>query len=73
MSTPAQVGKHEWKAALEEARAANAEMRTVLKRLVREGGPLAQALTQLMVLNLMDNEAALSRLEQIGRNTERRG
>jgi len=71
MSTPAQIGKREYYAALEQAREANAEARKALKRMVSEGGPLIQALINLVVLAMSENDQALNRLEEIGRNTKR--
>ena len=70
MSTPAQMGKSEWRNAMRRAREANDELRGVLRRLTREGGPLVQALVNQAVLSVMDNESALNRLEEIGRNTK---
>lgn len=71
MSTPARVGKNEWRAALKAARSANTEMRALTKRLWRESSsPLIQALAGQIALNLSDNDQALNRLEEIGRNTD---
>ncbi len=69
MSTPAQVGKNEWRAALRAARQANESLRGLLKRVMREGGPLAQALVGAAALEVAELEHALSRLEEIGRQT----
>ncbi len=68
MSTPAQPGKREYQAAIRAARQANAEVREALKRMMREGGPVVQALVAKASLSLLDNENALGRLDEIGRN-----
>ena len=67
MSTPAQIGKREHAAAIRQARDANSELRETLKRIMREGGPVVQALVGKASLSVLDNENALSRLEEIGR------
>jgi hypothetical protein len=73
MSTPARVGKNEWRAALKAARNANAEMRAVTKRIWRESSsPLLQALAGQLALSLSDNDQALNRLEEIARNTDKK-
>jgi hypothetical protein len=70
MSTPAQVGRNEWRHAIQAARQANDDMRGLLKRMLREGNPVVQALAGQAALVLMDNETAISRLDEIGRNTK---
>jgi hypothetical protein len=70
VSTPAQVGGYEWKSGLKRARAANEELRGLLKRMLREGGPVVQALAGRAALAVLDNENALQRLEEIGRQTK---
>jgi hypothetical protein len=71
MSTPAQPGKREYQAALRKAREANADLREALKRMMREGGPVVQALVGKASLSLLDNENALGRLDEIGRQIDR--
>jgi hypothetical protein len=71
MSTPAQPGKREYQAALRQAREANADLREALKRMMREGGPVVQALVGKASLSLLDNENALGRLDEIGRQIDR--
>ena len=70
MSTPAQAGKYEWRHAISAAREANEELRGLIRRLMREGNPMAQALAGQAALVVMDNEMALSRLDEIARNTK---
>lgn len=73
MSNPAQVGGYEWKATLKKAQAANDDARATLKKILRESGsPLVQALAGQLALCLMDGDSALDRLEEIGKNTEKR-
>ena len=69
MSKPAQVGKREYQAAIRAAREANNQMRELLKRIMHEGGPAIQGLVGRASLTLLDNEQAVARLEEIGRNT----
>jgi hypothetical protein len=71
VSTPARIGKNEWRATIRSARQANEALRNLLKRIMREGSPMVQALTGTAALEVADLENALSRLEEIGRNTER--
>lgn len=72
MGTPAQPGKREFVAALKKARLANCQLRELLKRLLHEGTPGIQILVGRASLMLLDNENALNRLEEIGRNSSRR-
>lgn len=68
MGTPAQIGKTEYRSALDQAREANVELRQVLKRLVHENpSSLVQALAGRAALALGDNDEALNRLDEIGR------
>ena len=69
MSTPAQVGKNEWRATIRVARQANESLRGLLKRVMREGGPLVQALAGTAALEVAEIEHALSRLDEIGRQS----
>lgn len=69
MGTPARIGKREYTAAIHEARQANQGMRELLKRIMAEGGPVVQALAGRAGLLVLDNEHALARLEEIGRNS----
>lgn len=70
MSNPAQLGKNEWKNAVKTAQDANTEIRGLLKRMMREGDPVVQALAGQAALAVLDNENALSRLQEIGQNTK---
>jgi len=68
MSTPAQIGKNEYKAALAKGREANREIRRLLQRLMQESNSsLIQALAGKISLAVGDNDEALIRLEEIGR------
>jgi len=70
MSSPAQIGRNEWRSSIRTAQDANSELRALLKRIMREGGPVVQALVGQAALTVMDNEHALNRLDEIGRNTK---
>lgn len=71
MGTPAQIGKAEYKAALENCRAANRELRQTLKRIMREGhSSLIQALVGQASLSLGDSDEALNRLAEIGQRSK---
>jgi len=73
VSTPAQIGRNEWRAAVAKAQASNDELRGLLRRMMRDGGPVVQALVGQAALVLADNDRAVDRLAEIGRNSERRG
>jgi hypothetical protein len=70
MSTPAQVGKNEWRSAVQVARDANNELRRILKRMLNEGSPVVQALVGQAAMAVLENESAMKRLEEIGRQTK---
>lgn len=71
MSTPAQIGKNEYQAALAKGREANRAIRSMLKRLMQESGSnLVQALTGRIALELGENDEALERLDEIGRRNK---
>lgn len=68
MSTPAQIGKNEYQAALAKAREANREIRRTLKRIMQESNSsLIQALAGKVSLAVSDNDEAVERLDEIGR------
>lgn len=68
MSTPAQIGKHEYRAALAQLRKANSEIRYFLKRINREtNSSLIQALVGNISLAVGDNDEAINRLDEIGK------
>jgi len=70
MSTPAQIGKNEWKAALTSGRMANRDTRQALRRLLSaSNSPAVHALVAQISLALSDNDDALNRLDEIGRNS----
>jgi hypothetical protein len=70
MSTPAQVGKSEWKAALVDARNASQDIRKAFKELNQEGSGLIRALVGQGAIALVELNEAISRLEEIDRNTK---
>lgn len=68
MSTPAQIGKNEYQAALAKGRGAQREIRKILKRIMHESGSsLVQALTGKVALELGEIDEALERLDEIGK------
>ncbi len=72
MSTPAQIGKNEYRAAITRGRNANREARGHLKRIVSEtSSNLIRALVGNVLLALSENDEAIERLDEIGRNAKR--
>lgn len=70
MSTPAQIGKNEWKAALSLGRMANRDARQALRRLLSaSNSPAIHALVAQLSLALSESDDALNRLDEIGRNS----
>lgn len=68
MSTPAQIGKNEYNAALAKAREANRNVRKELRRLMQESSSsLIQALAGKISLAIGDNDEAIERLDEIGK------
>lgn len=68
MSTPAQIGKNEYQAALAKGREANREIRRMLKRIMQESNSsLIQALAGKISLAVGDNDEAMERLDEIGK------
>lgn len=68
MSTPAQVGKQQYKAALNDARRANVNGRQILRRLMNEApSQLIRALAGQLAMELSDNDSALNQLDEIGK------
>jgi hypothetical protein len=68
MSTPAQIGKNEYNAALAKGRLANREVRGTLRRIMQESNSnLIRALAGSILLELSANDEALERLDEIGR------
>lgn len=68
MSTPAQIGKNEYCAALAKGREANREIRKVLRRIMQDSSSaLIQALAGKISLAVGDSDEALERLDEIGR------
>lgn len=66
MSTPAQIGKNEYQAALAKGREANREIRRMLKRIMQESNSsLIQALAGKISLAVGDNDEAMERLDEI--------
>ena len=71
MSTPAQIGKNEYRAALASGRMANRSMRAALRQMLNtSNSPAVHALVAQMSLAIADNEEALNRLDEIGRNSK---
>jgi ribosomal protein S7 len=68
MSTPAQIGKNEYQAALAQGREANREVRRMLRRIMQEtSSSLIQALAGKISLAVSDNDEAIERLDEIGK------
>lgn len=68
MSTPAQIGKNEYLAALAKGREANREIRKILRRIYQEtNSNLIRALVGNAALVVGDNDEAMNRLAEIGR------
>lgn len=68
MGTPAQIGKQQYNAALSDARQANVNMRRILRRMMDETpSQLIKALIGQAAMELADNDAAINRLDEIGR------
>lgn len=71
MTTPAQIGKNEYRATITGARMANRDLRAGLRKLLgASNSPVVHALVAQMSLALADNEDALNRLDEIGRNSK---
>jgi len=72
MSTPAQIGKTEYHAALTNLRNANREIRQWLKRINREtNSSLIQALVGNISLAVGDSDEAINRLDEIGKTLKK--
>lgn len=68
MGTPAQVGKQQYKSALNDARRANINGRQILRRLMNEApSQLIRALAGQLAMELSDNDSALNLLDEIGK------
>ncbi len=71
MSIPPQVGRSVYNGALTRARLANLRMRQALTDLTDGPGPETRAvLLTKLALALIENESALTELEQIGRQAK---
>lgn len=71
MSTPAQIGKNEYKAALSSGRMANRAARQALRKMLSaSNSPAVHALIAQLSLAIADNDDALNRLDEIGRNSK---
>ena len=71
MSTPAQIGKSDYRAALAQGRNANNEIIQILKRIVRESqSPLIKALAGDAAMSVHDNNDALNKFDEIGRQAK---
>lgn len=70
MSTPAQIGRNEYRAAVSKAREANRETRKEIRKILAEtNSNLVRALISNVLLALSENDDALDRLDEIGRNS----
>ncbi len=68
MGTPAQIGKQQYNAVLSDARLANVNLRRILRRMMEETpSQLIKALIGQAAMELADNDAAINRLDEIGR------
>jgi len=68
MSTPAQIGKNEYQAALAKGRQANRDLRRILRRINQEtNSNLIRALVGDAALVVSDNDEAMERLDEIGK------
>ncbi len=68
MGTPAQIGKLQYKAALNDARQSNIRGRQILRRLMNEApSQLMRALIGQLAMELSDNDTALNLLDEIGK------
>ena len=68
MSTPAQIGKNEYQAALAKGRQANRDLRKILRRINQEtNSNLIRALVGDAALVVSDNDEAMERLDEIGK------
>lgn len=71
MSTPAQPGRTAYNGALARAKLANTRIRRALEDLSDAPGPETRAVLHTKIaLALMENESALTELEQIGRQAK---
>lgn len=71
MTTPARIGKNEYRATITQGRMANRDLRQALRKLLSaSNSPAVHALIAQMSLALADNEDALNRLDEIGRNSK---
>ena len=72
MSTPAQIGKNEYKAAIVRSREKSAEIRNSLQRIMQESNSnLIQALAGKIALSLGELDAAVTRLDEIGKTLKK--
>lgn len=68
MSTPAQIGKTEYNAALKKAREAKQEARKWLRRIMTDSSSnLIRAQVGNVLLAMTDIDEAIERLDEIGR------
>ncbi len=68
MGIPAQIGKQQYNATLHDARQATTDLRQILRRLMNEApSQLIKALVGQAAMELGDIDAALNRLDEIGK------
>jgi hypothetical protein len=71
MSTPAKIGKNEWRAAIFLGRMSNRDARQALRKLLAaSNSPAVHALVAQLSLALAENDDALNRLDEVGRNSK---
>jgi hypothetical protein len=72
MSTPAQIGKNEYKAEIASARQASLSVHVVLRRIMQDDASsnLVRVFVGQAALDLADIDKAINRLDEIGRNTK---
>lgn len=72
MSTPAQVGKREYRATISNARDATANLRQMMRKVLRASRSAeVKALAGVAALDIGDIDAALNRLDEIGRTLKK--
>ncbi len=68
MGTKPQVGKHQYNAALNDARKANERLRSILRRLISASpSERINSLAGQIAMEVSDNDSALNKLDEIGR------
>jgi hypothetical protein len=72
MGTPAQIGKHQFNAAINDARQANERMRNILRRLISASpSERINSLAGQIAMEVGDNDSALNKLFEIGKTLKK--